>query len=64
MQAMRINPRYTFALDDAVERDDDSATFDFILTDDLEAEIEELTQAGGYTTPNRGGWIMLDVSPN
>lgn len=54
-----INPRYTFELDDYVERASGSNTYDFMLTDDLNRPLDEFIQV-----PGESGWIMLDVSNN
>lgn len=60
MSAVLFDCRYE--LNDGVIREDGSATFDFELRD---RETGELVDLGPDSRqPNRGTWIMLDVSPN
>jgi hypothetical protein len=61
MQALEVNPRWTFQLHDAVERESGMNTYDFLLSDDLEQECPDVP----YEPANvNSGWIMLDVSNN
>lgn len=62
MEAMEINLRWTFEMTDAVEREDGSNTYDFMLTDDL--GMPAIPPDGAATRPNTLDWIMLDVSNN
>lgn len=63
MSTVSINPRWTFELDDAVERENGLNTYDFLLTDDLGQMVED-SRVPCEPANVDSGWIMLDVSNN
>lgn len=67
MNAEQMLPFTTrFELTDSTVRQDGTATFDFELVDRGTGELVDLQAEFGCPdrAPNRGSWVMVDVSPN